>query len=51
MSFGDPTEIKDVPCSRCGSFVSEDELYDLDWDWVYVANATMMIPKRKSNNY
>jgi len=33
MSFGDPTEIKDVPCSRCGSFVSEDELYDLDWDW------------------
>lgn len=31
--MNDPTEIKDVPCSICGAFVPEDELYDSDWDY------------------
>ncbi len=29
----DPREIKDVPCSVCGTFVPEDELADSDWDY------------------
>ena len=29
----DPTEIKDVPCSCCGTFTPEDELYKADHDW------------------
>ena len=29
----DPTEIKDVPCSCCGAFTPEDELYETDHDW------------------
>tara|TARA_R100001443_G_scaffold69029_1_gene77642 strand:- start:111 stop:245 length:135 start_codon:yes stop_codon:yes gene_type:complete len=29
----DPTEIKDVPCSCCGTFTPEDELYSTDHDW------------------
>ena len=29
----DPTEIKDVPCSCCGTFVSEDDLQNTDHDW------------------
>jgi hypothetical protein len=29
----DPREIKDVPCSVCGTFVPEDELADYDWDY------------------
>ena len=31
--MNDPTEIKDVPCSLCGTFVPEDELAQSDWDW------------------
>ena len=29
----DPTEIKSVPCTSCGTMTEQDQLNNVDWDW------------------
>ena len=33
LAMNNPTEIKDIPCSMCGIFTPEDELFEFDWDY------------------